>query len=375
MLQYAPGPINLPDIVKQSLITDIPYFGSEKFSRIIQGARGGLQEALYTKNPILFSNGSGTLLMESCVSNFFNKHSKVVFINCGRYGQNWIKCADIYGLFVKEIKAELTPIEGKVVPLEAIEKWLKNHPDTEGVFCQHVESTTGIKNDIKEISKLVKKYTNAIFIVDAISSFFAEELRVDDWGLDVVISASQKGLSLPPGLGILVCNQKALDAAEKSKLPKFYFDIKEECRRQVELNQTRFTPATNTLYALYKVLEYLKPVTYNIREAIKRSNFYAASVQQFYSKVEITNYSNTPNNAVQVGVLTKGTSTYLLFRVLEEKYGVSLGRGQDLIRDTGIRIKTFGFDASLVELKAVLSAVEMSLKDIQLPGTLTFERI
>lgn len=366
---YCPGPIDLPDIVKDALVADIPYFGSDKFGQLLQTARAGLQEAFFTKNPILFSTGSGSFLMEACISNFLSNKSKVVFLNSGRYGNNWIQCATAYGLRIKELKSELTSTSGKAIALEQIEAWLQFHPDVEGVFCQHVESTTGIKNNIQEISLLVKKYTNALFFVDAISSFFAEEIKVDDWGLDVVITASQKGLSLPPGLGMMVVNSSALNRARRSDLPKYYFDVKEEYIRQIEKNQTRFTPAVHIIYALSKVLEHLTPISTHLNNAFQKAAFHTDRIQKAYNRLGIIPYSDTSNNTVQVGVLPNEISVSAFFKQLEDDYNIYIGKGQDLLRERGIRIKSFGWDASFSKLTDVITAVGTALENNTSKGT------
>ena len=105
---FAPGPIDLPDIVKKELVVDPPYFGDVKFHEVIEKIQPRLRRLFQTVNPVLMCTGSGSLLMEQVIINFFSPNSKVVFINNGRYGKNWAECAKIYGLWVKEIKADLS---------------------------------------------------------------------------------------------------------------------------------------------------------------------------------------------------------------------------------------------------------------------------
>lgn len=363
---YAPGPIDLPDIIKKELLVDPPYFGSKKFHNIIEKMQGQLQTLFQTKNPVLLCTGSGSLLMEQVILNFFSPNSKIVVINSGRYGQHWIDCAKIHGLHVKEIKANLTATKGISTSTEEIDQWLKDHPDTQGVFCQHVETTTGIKNNIKEISKSVRKHTNALFIVDAISSFLSEDVRVDEWDLDVVLVSSQKGLSLPPGLGLLSVSKKAEQFCCASTFPKYYFDVKTELDRQITKHQTRFTPATQVIMCLSKLLDFLEPIDESIQIIFKNTNIDSNKAASFlFSNNILIPYSNTPNSTIIVGLLPEDINPTLFFNTLETKYDYYLGRGTELIKDRGVRIRTFGWDLSYTDLSTVLYTIDNLIHDIR----------
>jgi len=362
---FAPGPVDLPEIVKQELLVDPPYFGDVKFHRIIEKIQPQLRRLFQTVNPVLLCTGSGSLLMEQVILNFFSPNSKVVFINNGRYGKNWIECAKIHGLWVKEIKADLSTSRGVSRTSEEIDTWLKHHPDTEGVFCQHVETTTGLKVDVKAVAASVRRYTNAIFVVDAISSFLSERIWPDEWDVDVVLVSSQKGLSLPPGLGLLSVSSKAIEFAKRSTLPKYYFNVLTEIDRQIVKHQTRFTPATQIIMCLSKVLDTFETIdSYFLDElsllAYTRSEVVANSL---FVKGPFIPYSDNLNNTITVALFPEDIPVKEFFKILENRYNYIAGKGNDFLKDRVIRIRTFGWDLERSDVEQFLKAVNNTLED------------
>ena len=164
--------------------------------------------------------------MVGSVNNFFSPGDKALVINAGNFGERWTKICKAYNLSVEDMKIDW----GYAVKPEDVEKALKKDPSIKGVFVQASETSTGVYHDIRALASIVKKYENTILVVDAISALVAHDLKMDEWGIDVMIGGSQKGVMLPPGLAFVGISEKAWKFADKATSPKFYFNFKKNAR-------------------------------------------------------------------------------------------------------------------------------------------------
>lgn len=358
---FCPGPIDIPEIVKATISLTPPHFASKKFGCVLKKIQPQLQHIFQTENPVLLITGSGSLAMQECITNFFSPSQQVLIINSGRYGNNWVKCAKEYGLSVIDEKANLLPEYGEFVDLNTIREILIGFPSLKGVLVQHVESTTGIKNNIEAIGELIRQYTpNTLFIVDAISSFLSEEVKTDEWGIDCLLCASQKGFSLPPGLSMMVVSEKAMIARKGSTFPHFYFDVLEEYERQIVKHQSRFTPNVPVIMGLSKVLDILHTPDFLPHNCIRRAASFAATTRKAFKDFGISVYPSLPCNTITVGVLPNDVSP-IFFDVIEDTYGIVVGRGMDFLQDRGIRIRHFGWELQEVDVVQIIYAISETL--------------
>ncbi|HMK49389.1 MAG TPA: alanine--glyoxylate aminotransferase family protein, partial [Thermodesulfovibrionales bacterium] len=249
----APGPTPVPSDVLLAMAAPIIHHRSPDFLPVIDSAKKGLQWLYQTKNDVLILCSTGTGGMVGTVNNFFTRGDKVLVINGGKFGERWTKICQAYELNVEEIVVEW----GYSVKPEIVEEKLKKDKDIKGVFVQATETSTGVAHDIQALGSVVKKSGDALFIVDAISALVAHDLRTDEWGVDVMIGGSQKGLMLPPGIAFVSVSDKAWARAETAKLPKFYFNFKKE-RDNLAKNQTNFTSPVTLIIGLNESLRMLK---------------------------------------------------------------------------------------------------------------------
>ena len=189
---------------------------------MLDSAKKGLQWIYQTKNDVLILCCTGTGGMVGSVNNFLNPGDDVLVVNSGKFGERWTKICISYGMKVEEILVEW----GYVVKPEQVESALKKNPKIKAVFVQANETSTGVYHDIKTLAAVLKK-TDALFVVDAISALVAHDIRTDEWGIDVMVGSSQKGVMLPPGLAFVSVSEKAWKMADTAKSPKFYFNFKE----------------------------------------------------------------------------------------------------------------------------------------------------
>jgi len=337
---FAPGPIRIPDVIKRTFLVDPPYFTSEGFSDLIREIQPKLQAVFNTRNLVLIGTGSGTLGMEMAVSNFFSEGDNVIVVDSGKYGTNWALMCESYGLKVNWVSVK----PGEPVSIADIDDQFTN--DTVGIFVTHVETTTGVLHPIKEISDKYKK--KCLILVDAVSSLLTEPLCADDY--DVVISASQKAISIPPGLFFMsVSHDASTHYAAESSLPKFYFDVTNELLR-LEKGITTFTPASNLYLALNVALDEI--LKYGVENIIRGTGHIAAETRKHLSR-DFDLFSNEPCNAVTACICTN--SNLLIKRLYDE--GIVVGSGVRELNDKIFRVMHFGWDLSEKELNSVIKSI------------------
>ena len=215
----APGPTPVPPEALLAMAMPIIHHRAPDFLPVLDSAKKGLQWLYQTKNDVLIICSTGTGGMDGTVNNFFSPGDKALVINAGNFGERWTKICKAYNLSVEEIKIDW----GYTVKPEDIEKALKKDPSIKGVFVQASETSTGVYHDIQAIASVVKNFDNTILVVDAISALVAHDLKMDDWGIDVLIGGSQKGLMLPPGLAFVGVSEKAWKFAETSTVSEILF--------------------------------------------------------------------------------------------------------------------------------------------------------
>jgi len=239
-----PGPTEVKEEVLLSQTKPMISHRGTEFSSLYRSIIEKLQRILNTKNDIFVLTSSGTGAMEATVRNCIK--SKSLHIGGGEFAERWYKIAKSNG---KE--ADLLEVEwGKRARLEEIKEKL----DTgvyDCLFVTHNETSTGVLHPIREIGDLVKNYPDIIYCVDAISSFGGTEIKIEEWGIDVLVSSTQKCLAVPPGLAIAVISEKAFNRAEKVENKGYYFDF---LTMKKIFNEKRATPATPAI-SLYNALD------------------------------------------------------------------------------------------------------------------------
>ena len=215
-----PGPTQVPEEVLASASLPIMHHRTPQFEAIFEEAAENLKYIFQTENPVIMLTSSGTGALESSVINLCSPGDKVIAVNGGKFGERWIELCKAFHLDLVEISI---PWHRTVKP-EEIEKALKENPDAKVVFTTLSETSSGGVTDIESIAKITRT-SPALLVVDAVSGLGVTPLYTDKWGVDVVVSGSQKGFMLPPGLGFITMNERAQKVMESSTLPKYYFDL------------------------------------------------------------------------------------------------------------------------------------------------------
>lgn len=356
----APGPTPVPPEALLAMAMPIIHHRSPDFIPVIDEAKKGLQWLYQTKNDVLILASSGTGGMVGSVNNFFSSGDKVLVINAGNFGERWTKICNAYGLSVEEIKLEW----GYAVNPSDVERALKKDPSIKGVFVQASETSTGVYHDIESIAKIVKNYEDTILVVDAISALVAHDLRMDEWGIDVLIGGSQKGLMLPPGLAFVGISEKAWRCSEGSRCPRFYFNFKKE-REALAKNQTNFTSPVSLIIGLNECLKILKKE--GLQNAFERHRRLAEATREAIKAIGLELFSReSHSNAVTAIKAPEGLDGQAIYRDLREKYGITAAGGQGKAKGKIFRIAHLGY-ADTFDIITAIAGVEMVLKAMGYP--------
>ncbi len=356
----APGPTPVPPEALLAMAMPIIHHRSPDFLPVLESAKKGLQWLCQTKNDVLILCSTGTGGMVGAVNNFFSPGDKALVVNAGNFGQRWTNICKAYNLGVEEIKIEW----GFAVKPEDVEKALRNDPSIKGVFVQASETSTGVYHDIKALAEIVRKYENTILVVDAISALVAHDLRMDEWGIDVLIGGSQKGLMLPPGLAFVGVSDKAWAFADKAKSPKFYFNFKKE-RESLAKNQTSFTSPVTLIIGLNECLKLLR--NEGLENAFRRHEKLAHATREAVKAIGLDMFTKeSPSNAVTAINAPAGVDGQEIYKNLRVKYGITAAGGQGQAKGKIFRIAHLGY-AGVFDVITAIAGVEMVLKGMGHP--------
>lgn len=331
-----PGPTPLPPQVCEAMSRPIIHHRTPQFQAILKEAAEGLKYVFQTKNDVFILASSGTGAMEAAVINLLSPGDTGLVVQGGKFGERWTEICKAYG-----ITAEVLDVEwGKAVDPDEIQKKLKANQKIKAVFTTLCETSTGVVNDIEAIGKLLKD-TEAVLAVDAISGLGAIDLNTDGWYCDVVVSGSQKGLMLPPGLGFISVSPKAWKLIESSKSPKYYFSLK-AAKKAGEKTDTPFTPAITLIIALVEALKMMKQD--GLQNIFARHKKMAEATRAAIKALGLELFAPTASSdVVTAAKVPQGIDGEKLVKTMRDTYGVTIAGGQAELKGKVFRIAHMGF--------------------------------
>ena len=354
---FSPGPTMLPPEVLLKMAEPIMHHREPEFEKIFAEIREGLKYLFQTKNEVLVLTSSGTGAMEGAVSNLLSRGDKALVIRGGKFGERWGEICKAYGI-------EFIPIDvewGRAVEPESIRKALESDPAIRAVYTQASETSTGVRHPVREIAEIVKRYEDKVIVVDAITGIGVFNLPMDQWGIDVVVSGSQKAMMLPPGLAFAALSEKAWRLAEKSDLPKFYFDFKKELK-STKKNQSSYTPAISLFVGLRESLNMIRKE--GLEPLFRRHEKLARATREAVKALGLGLFApDSPSDAVTAVNIPEGIDGERLKDLFFEKFGITVAEGQDRAKGKIIRIAHLGYYGRL-DMVMVISALEMLLKEM-----------
>jgi aspartate aminotransferase-like enzyme len=355
----APGPTPVPAEALLAMAMPIMHHRAPDFLPVLDSAKKGLQWLYQTKNDVLILCSTGTGGMVGSVNNFLNPGDDVLVVNGGKFGERWTKICQSYGMKVEEIVVEW----GYAVKPEQVEASLKKNSKIKAVFIQANETSTGVYHDIKAVASIVKK-TDALFVVDAISALVAHDLKTDEWGIDVMVGGSQKGVMLPPGLSFVSVSDKAWKMADVAKTPKFYFNFKKE-RENLAKNQTLFTSPVTLIIGLNTCIKMLQDEGFE--NVLARHKRLAKATRAGATALGLKLFpKENPSNALTAIEAPAGVDGQAIYKDLRVKYGITGAGGQDKLKGKIFRIAHLGY-ADTFDVITAIAGIEMVLKGLGHP--------
>lgn len=249
---FTPGPTPLHPVVQEALARPIVHHRTEEFRALFRRCVAGLQAFLKTDDEIILLPASGTGAMEAALVNVLSPGDTMLALVAGSFGERWAALGRAFGMNVRTLEAEW----GSAVPPARVAEALDADPSIRAVFCQHNESSTGVRFDVQGLARVTASRPGTLLVVDAISGAGAMPLETRAWGVDVVVVGSQKALALPPGLDFMSLSARAWQRVGEVGTPRFYFDLRRERAAQAS-GEPSFTPAISHVIALDAALAHL----------------------------------------------------------------------------------------------------------------------
>jgi len=352
----APGPTPVPPEVLSVMSEPVIHHRSPEFAAILKEVLEGLKWLFQTKNTVLILSSSGTGGMEAAVTNFLSPGDRAVCVRGGKFGERWAEICHAYGV---------TPVNigvpwGEAVKPDAVREALEKDPSIKAVYVQASETCTAVAHPVKEIAEIVRKREHTILVVDAITALGVVDLPVDEWGIDICITGSQKALMLPPGAAFLSVSDKAWRFNESAKCPRFYFNLRKE-KAKAETGQTNFTSPVSMIIGLRKVLEMMKQE--GLKQIFARHEKLADATREAFRALGLRLLAvDSPSNSVTGVYLPDGIDGGAFNKKLRDHYGVTIAGGQDKLKGKVIRVAHLGY-ADVLDVINAVASVERGLKE------------
>jgi len=356
-----PGPTPVPETVLLAMGRHPIGHRSADFQKIVKRTTAQLKWLHQTSGDVLALTGSGTAAMEAGIINVLSKGDRVLCGDNGKFGERWVKVAKAYGLDVQVIKAEW----GQPLDPEAFRAALEADTDKaiRAVILTHSETSTGVINDLKTIASHVRAHGTALTIADCVTSLGATNVPMDEWGLDVVGSGSQKGYMMPPGLAFVAMGDRAWTAYERSDLPKFYLDLG-KYRKSAAADSNPFTPAINLYFALEASLEIMQAE--GLEAIFARHDRHRRATQAAMKAIGLPLYAAEGHGSPAItAVAPEGIDAEALRKKVKDRFDILLAGGQDHLKGKVFRIGHLGFVCDRDVITAV-AAIEATLQELGL---------
>jgi len=332
----------------------VVHHRTPQFSRVFADAKESLKQVFQTKEDVLILAASGTGAMEGSVTNLFSPGDEVLVINGGKFGERWLKIAACYGVKAIELKVEW----GGSAGVDDVRRLLDEHPGIRGVLMQASETSTGALHPTEEIAKITRQ-RDTLLIVDGITALGVFDVPMDAWGIDVLITGSQKALMLPPGLAFVALSERAWQRTKEAKIPRFYFDFARE-RTNLANDTTAWTPAISLITGLRESLAMM--LEEGLPNVFARHARMAAATQAAATALQLKLVATSaPSPALTAIYTPSDVEGGKVVSYLRDKMGVTFMGGQDQLKGKIVRIGHLGYTGAF-DIVTAIAAFEMALR-------------
>jgi len=358
-LLRVPGPTPVPSRVALASARPMLWHRSPEFVELFRRVESRLKALFETEGDVLIIAGSGTAAMESAVANLTSPGEEVVVLNGGKFGERWLELAHAFGAKPIELKYPY----GQGVEPDALDRVLAQNPGAKVVYATQNESSTAVLNDIEALAKVARAH-DALLVVDAVSSLGGAPLPMDAWGVDVVVTGSQKCLMLPPGLAFVGVSPRAWEKARASRGHRYYFDWS-RYKKAAQNAESPYTSAVSLMYALDESLAMMEEEGKEAR--FERHRLMRAMVREGLRALGFTLFVEdrwaSPTLTAATG---GGVDPEALRKAVRKKTGVTFAGGQGDLKGKIFRIGHMGA-ATPLDMVTTLAAVEMGLAELGAP--------
>ncbi len=347
-----PGPVPLPQEVKEALAQDMINHRGPEFASLFGEVTEGLKYVFQTRHDVLILTASGTGGLEAAIVNLLSPGDRALVVINGFFGERWFEIAQTFGVEAIPLRFPL----GLGADPEEVRKALIKAGDCKALLITHNETSTGVTNDLAAITKAVYSIEDPpLILVDAVSSLGAIDLRPDEWGCDVVVTASQKALMAPPGLSIISISPRAWEAYEKAKLPRFYWDFR-KAKEYALRAQTPFTPALSVLFGLRESLKLIRKE--GLTSVFNRHRAVAEFTRKGIKSLGLSLFPDEKwaSNTVTAVRIPQEFKADEMIKRLREEYGIVVAGGQGALKGKIIRIAHIG-QVTVEEMAQVIAAL------------------
>jgi len=357
-IMLTPGPTPLPPSVLEAMSRPLIHHRTAEFGRMFVSVIEDMQLVYRTKGSVLMMTASGTGGMESAVVNLLSPGDLTIVCSTGAFGDRFVNIHKAFGLKPLVLSFEW----GSAIDAEVLRKALKENKGVKAVFMQHTDTSTGVVNDIKNLSKIVHEESDALVVVDSVSGLAAEKLETDEWALDCVVTGSQKGLMNAPGLAFASVSERAWKAVETAKLPKFNFDFK-LMRKSLADKETPWTPAISIVAGQAAALKMLRAE--GMENCWKRHDELAAHARKLLKdKLGLPFYAKNPANILTGVVLPESVDGVKLLADILKEEGISIAGGQLHLKGKIFRLAHMGY-ISKSDIEAGVEALAKRLTGVK----------
>lgn len=344
-----PGPTPIPDNVITKMARPMIHHRTREFRELFGRVQAGLKELFQTKEEVVVLTSSGTGAMEAAIANLFKKGDKALTIEMGKFSERWGEVCEAFEIPVSRHRLEwgrsCSPIE--------LENLLKQSSDYKAICLTHCETSTAAIVDLEALAKVIHQYSDALIVVDGITSVGVIPLLMDSWGLDVVISASQKAFRCPAGLAFIACSKRAWKAIESGDRHRFYFDLR-KVKDSLASSDMPFTPAISLFFGLEEALQTM--VSEGVQTIWSKHKILAFAFRKSVNQLGFELLADIPSDSVTAIKIPDSLKKDNLKERLKEK-GVVVVGGQGKLKGEILRVSHMG-DIDVNDLSGFLSTIE-----------------
>ena len=351
---FCPGPTPVPkEVIQASTETSI-YHRSDEFYKVFRRCTERLAPIFGTRTSPIILTASGSGAMEAVLVSLTDVEDEVVVVNGGKFGERWEKLAKTY-----QCRTEVVSVPwGQAPTSDMILAAVRRQKNTRAIFLQANETSTGAYYNIEKLAGELRQHYKGLLCVDAISSLIAHPMQMDAWQIDAVVSGSQKGFGLPPGLAFAALSDRAW--GQLSKRPRFYFDLEKERKGQAD-GRSAWTPAASLIFALDAALHILHEA--GIDKVLKHHADLAKAARAATKAIGLELFAVTaPSNTLTAITVPAGVDGQRLLKRLRHRFGMFFAGGQDELKGKIVRFSHLGF-VSRFDLLDGIAALEFALKE------------